>query len=109
MAVLEDLQHVAALHGGEDGEAPVIENDNLGPGDGLQQACMATVAPGDGKRLEQARHTVVDDGAAITAGLVAERAGDPALSKAGRPGDQQVLVPVDSAAVGLSGILCAGP
>ena len=99
MAVLEDLQHVAALHGGEDREPPVVENENLGPGDGLQHTGMTAVTPGDGERLEQPWHTVVDHGASVTAGLVSERTGDPALSKAGGPSDQQVLVPVDPAAI----------
>ena len=60
---------------------------------------MPPVALGDGERLEQARHPVVGDGAAIAAGLVAERAGDPAFSEAGRAGDEQVFVAADPASI----------
>lgn len=79
--------------------APVIENERLGSADGPQQAGMASVITGDGKGLEQAWHAIVEDGVAVTASLVAERTGDPSLSKAGRPCDQRVLVPVDPAAM----------
>ena len=43
---------------------------------------------------------MVEDGAVVAAGLVAERAGDPALADAGRAGDEQVLVPLDPVAGG---------
>src|SRR5882672_10873617 len=38
---------------------------------------------------------MIEDGSVVAAGLVAERAGDPALAGAGRAADQQALVPCD--------------
>lgn len=60
---------------------------------------MPTFAAGDGERLEQLWHPVIGDASAVPAGLLAEGTGDPALSEAGRPGDEQVLVPTDPGAI----------
>ena len=42
---------------------------------------------------------MIGDASAVPASLVAEGTGDPALSEAGRPGDEQVLVSADPGAV----------
>ena len=64
----------------------------------LEQPRVAAVAAGERQGLEQPRQPVVEDGAIVAAGLVAERAGDPALADAGRADDQQVLLAVDPVA-----------
>lgn len=43
---------------------------------------MATVAPGKGECLEEARGAMIDDGAAVAAGLVPEGSGDPTFPEA---------------------------
>ena len=35
VAVLEDFQEVTALWGGEDGQAPIVYDQHIHPGDGL--------------------------------------------------------------------------
>ncbi len=42
---------------------------------------------------------LVEDGAAVAARLVTERAGDTALTDAGRAGDEQILLAADPAAL----------
>ena len=59
---------------------------------------MAAIAAGERQIIEQARDALVEDGAIVAAGFVAERRGDPALADAGRSADQQVGVVVDPAA-----------
>jgi len=61
----------------------VIEDQEFGFGDGLEHAGVTAVAPGDGQRLEQPWHAVIGDGASVTAGFVAQGAGNPAFAQAG--------------------------
>ena len=53
---------------------------------------MATVAAGERETGKQLGTALIQNGAIITARLVAERAGEPALADAGRPGDHQAVV-----------------
>ena len=48
----------------------------------LEQPSVATVAAGEREGVEQAGHAMVEDGAIVAAGLVAERAGEPTFADA---------------------------
>ncbi len=98
MAVFEDLQQIAALRWSEDGQAPVIEDQDVQFGDSLEHTGVTSVPSGEGEGFEEARDAVIDDASPVTACLVAESAGDPAFAEAGLAGDQQVLAPIDPAA-----------
>ena len=63
-----------------------------------QEAGIAAVAAGEREIVEQPGDALIEDGAVVAAGLVAERAGEPALADAGRAADDQVLVRVDPVA-----------
>ena len=56
---------------------------------------MASVAACERQRIEQARHAMIEHGAVVAAGLVAERTGEPTLARAGLARDQEVLPPRD--------------
>jgi hypothetical protein len=90
VTVLEDLEQVAALAGGERGEAPVVQDQQIDAGDGLEQAGVSPVAAGEGELLEEPRDAVVEDAPTVAAGLVAQRTGDPALAE---PGRTSVMMP----------------
>lgn len=60
---------------------------------------MAAVAARESELIEQPRSTLIEHGAIIAAGLVAERRCEPALADAGRAADQQVGMVVDPAAL----------
>ena len=60
---------------------------------------MATVAARESEVIEQPRNTLIEHGAIVTAGLVAERRGEPALADAGRAADDEVLDRVDPLAL----------
>ena len=79
MPVLDDLQQVAALLVVELLRAPVVEDAQVDPGEPAQQLAVATVAAGQGKGGEQPRRTVVGHREVLAAGLVAQRASEPAL------------------------------
>lgn len=53
------FEQVAALGGGERREAPVVEDQQFGAGDGLEGAGVSAVASGERQRLEEARDAVV--------------------------------------------------
>jgi hypothetical protein len=65
---------------------------------GLIRLCIASIAACQRQCVEQAWHAIVDHRSIVAAGLVAERAGKPALAGAGFAGDQQVLSPPDPVA-----------
>lgn len=78
VAIIDDLQQIAALIGGERFGPPVVEYeeiDALERGDQTRQTAFAARL---GEIGEQARCSLVEDGKAIAAGFVAERAGKPA-------------------------------
>ena len=64
---------------------------------------MTPVPLGNGEGFEEARDTVIGNGTTVAAGLVTERAGQPAFADAGRPGDHQVVVVVDPVALDETG------
>ena len=103
MAIIEDLQQVTPFGRTENRKAPVVEDQELNPADGFEQAAIAAVAASQGKRLEQTRDAMILDRAIVSASFVAEGAGDPAFAEPGCPCDEQVLVAVDPVAADESG------
>lgn len=60
---------------------------------------MAAVTARESEVIQQPRNTLIEHRAIVTAGLVAERRGEPALADAGWAADQQVGMVVDPAAL----------
>ena len=58
---------------GERGEPPVVEDEEPGPGQPLDDLGIRPVSPGEGEFVEQAEDAVVARRDADAAGLVAER------------------------------------
>ena len=99
MAIFEDFQQIASLRWGEDGQTPVVQDQKVQFGDGLEHAGVASVTPGQGEGLEETWDAVIDDAAPVPTGFVTQGAGNPAFAEAGLTGDQQVLMAIDPAAV----------
>src|SRR5262249_20078578 len=72
-----------------------VEDEELDTAERAQDAGVAAVAAGQGQIGEQPRDALVEYGAIVAAGLIAERRGEPALADAGGPADQEVGVLVD--------------
>src|ERR1700693_3511519 len=98
MAIVDDFEQVAALLRGQWGQPPVIEDQKLDTGEALEEAYVPSVAARQCKCVEQAWDAIIEHRSIITACLVSERAGDPALARAGFPGDQEVVSPADPVA-----------
>jgi hypothetical protein len=95
VATFKDFEQVALLGFGEDGQPPVVEDQELDATEGLEQGGVSAVAAGERERLEEPRGAMIEDAASVPASFVAEGAGDPALADPGRPSDQEALGAVD--------------
>jgi len=100
VAVLQDFEQVAALAIGQRGEAPVIEDHEVGFGQGGEQLAVGAVGAGKAEVVEQARQTEVADGEAVPAGALPKGAGDVGLAGAGRADEQHGLMLADPLARG---------
>src|SRR6516165_5111569 len=78
VAVLDDLQQVATLVGPERFQAPVVEDEQPDLAEPLHQTWIATVAASECEVGEQLRDALIENGAIIAAGLVAECASEAA-------------------------------
>ena len=83
MPILHDLQEVAPLLGGHGSKSPVVEDQKFDARQALEEPRVMAVAACQRERIEEPRLALIEDGAVIPTGLVAERAGNPTLADAG--------------------------
>ena len=76
-------------------EAEVVENEQIGAAERFDKARMSPIAPGERQVLAQLRPAMIEDGAIVAAGFLADGAGQPALADAGRADQGQIVVRVD--------------
>src|SRR5271170_6839816 len=98
MAIVDDFEQVAALLRGQRSQPPVIEDQKLDTGEALEEAYIPAVSACQCKCVEQAWYAIIEHRSIVTARLVSERAGEPALAGAGFPCDQEVVSPPDPVA-----------
>lgn len=68
---------------------PVIQNEQVGPGQRLQHPGVSAIALCQGKRGKEPWRAMIGNGEVLPASLVAEGAGKPALADTGRAGQQE--------------------
>jgi hypothetical protein len=100
VAFFEDFEEIVAGGGIEGIEAPIIEDEELHAAEGAQETGIAAVAARKGEVGEQLGKALIEDGAIVAAGFVAESRCKPAFADAGWPAQDQVLVGVDLGALG---------
>ena len=86
-----DFEQVAALLRGQRRQAPVVEDQQLDTGEALEEAWIASIAARQRQCIEQAWHAIVEHRSIVSAGLLSECAGEPALACAGFAGDQKIM------------------
>jgi hypothetical protein len=84
VAIVDNFEQVAALLRGQRRQPPVVEDQKLDTGEALEEACIPSIAACQRKGIEQAWYAIVEHRSIVTACLVSERAGEPALAGAGR-------------------------
>jgi hypothetical protein len=87
VALLENLEQVVTRSGIERLEPPVVEDEQLHAAERPLDTGIATVAAGEREVGEQLGNALVEDGAIVATGFVAERGGEPAFADAGRARD----------------------
>jgi hypothetical protein len=100
VAILDDLQEVAALLGIELLRSPVVEDEKIDAGKGAQELGVAAIAAGEREGCEQPRHAMIEDGEVLPAGLVTECASEPAFADATWTRDQKIAPLADEVAAG---------
>ena len=84
IAVVEDLQQVLALGVFEPHESPIIEDQDIDPGEARQHGRVRPVAVRERELWKQPRDPPVDHAMSLAAGLLAQGAGKKRLADAGR-------------------------
>ena len=100
VAILDDLQEVAALLGRERLWSPIVEDAEIDAGELAERPGVSAVGACQGQSLEQAGDAVIGGGKILLAGILAERTGEPGFADAARPGDQQIVLGPDPVATG---------
>jgi hypothetical protein len=95
MSVLDDLEEICRLVGGERPQGKVVEDEDedIDPGQRQQETGRAAVEAGQGQVEEQPWHPLVEGGATGADRRLSHRAGEEGLATASRPPDQDVVMP----------------
>ena len=99
VSLLENFEQIMTGAGVEGFEAEVVENEQTGAAEGFDEARMAAIASGERQVLAELRPTMIEDGAIVAAGFLADGAGQPALADAGRADEGEIVMGVDPIAL----------
>ncbi len=95
ISLLEDFEEVVTGAGVEGLEAEVVEDEEIGEAEGFDEARMSPVAPGEREVAAELRPAMIEHGAIVAAGSVADGACEPAFADAGRPDEGEIVVGVN--------------
>ena len=84
IAVFDDFHEIPTMAGGEPIGAPVVENEQIAPGECAEPFGEAAITMSEFQLGEKARHAGVGDGVIIPAGLLGKRARQPGFADATR-------------------------
>jgi len=92
IAILEDLEEVAALLILDRGEAPVVDHEDVDAGELAEEADVGAIGAGQGELVEEARGAAVAGAIALAARLMCQGTRDEALPDAGGADQDHVVV-----------------
>jgi hypothetical protein len=95
VSLLKDFEQIMTGAGVERLKAEVVENEQIGAAEGFYKARMTPVAACERQVLAQLRPAMIEDGAIVAAGFLADGASQPALADAGWADQGQIVVGVD--------------
>src|SRR5271155_3370792 len=95
VSLLEDFEQIVTGAGVERFEAEVVENEQIGAAEGFDEARMAAVASGERQVLAELRPAMIEDGAIVATGFLADGAGQPAFADAGRTDQGEIVAAVN--------------
>ena len=91
IAFFKDFQEIVTRAGVERLKAEVVEDQEIGAAEGFQKARMAAVSVGERELFAELGPAMIDDGAIVPAGLLADGASEPALADAGRTDEGEIV------------------
>src|SRR5580704_8718626 len=100
VAIVDDLHQVGTLLGGKPGHGPIVDYEQLYPGELGEQPGGLAVDAGEGEFVEKPGKPLIAHREPATRGLVADGASEETLAATGRAQDQNVVVLVQPAAAG---------
>src|SRR3990172_361745 len=100
VAVFEDFEQVAAFAVGQGSEAPVVEHEEVGLGEGGEELAVGAVGAREPQLIEEAGQADVADREPVAAGTLAEGTGEGGLAGPGGADDQDGLMVADPLAAG---------
>ena len=95
IAVVEHLEEIVSSLAREGSEPPVVEDEEPGSGEPLDELRVGSVRTGEGEFVEQTGDAVVAGRDADAAGLVAEGTGEITLPRPGGAADEDGLAVPD--------------
>ncbi len=93
--VLDHLEQVSGLRVGKGPEREVVEDEDVDPGPGRQQAWQPAIGPRGGQLGEQPRHPRIERAGPRPDGRGRESAGEIRLADSRGPPDEDLLVRAD--------------
>lgn len=100
VAIVQDVEQVLNPRPRQRVARPVIENQELHPGQGVQEAGIGAIGVGHGRLVEQPGGAVVAHGVVGPAGGVGQGGDQEGLAHTGRPQDQGIEVLTEPFALG---------
>jgi len=100
VAIVQYLQQVLGLGTGQGVAKPVIEDQELGAGEGVEELGIGAIGVGEGDVMEETRSALVADGEVVAASRMGKGAGQESLADTGGAEDEYVEVLVDPFTLG---------
>ena len=100
VTVIQDLEQVLRLGAGQRISEPVIEDQELDPGEGIKELGVGAVGVGESGLVQEAGGALVADIEVVATGGVGQSASQESLTHAGWAKDEDVEVLADPLALG---------
>ncbi len=100
ISFLDDFEQIVTSAGVEGFEAEVVENEQIGAAERFDEARVASVASCERHIFAQLWPAMIEDGAIVAAGFLADGASKPAFADAGWSDEGEIVVGVDPFALG---------
>ena len=100
ISVVQHLEQVVSVHVSDDGQAPVVEDEEVDAGEPCQLGHVGAIRVGQREFRKEPRQATIDHAMLLPTGLLAEGAREVGFPDPGRPGDQDVLLVGDPATRG---------
>jgi hypothetical protein len=100
VAIIQDFKQVLRLGTGQRITEPVIEGQELGAGEGVEELGVRAVGVGEGDMVEETRGAMVADGEVVAADRVSQGTSEESLADTGGTEDKDVEMLVDPFTLG---------